>query len=202
MVFDDNSYSRLVAWLKVVLPLAALGLLSTLFLVARTVDPAQQLPFADVDVDEIAREQRIGKPKYSGMTSEGASVSLAAQSASPAPDDANRISGETVDAEVALPNGEVIDIQADHMQLDYAAGLASLRDRVRIRTTSGLEMQTGSLDVRLDRTSVRSDSVTTVTGGLGELVANSFELKPQNDEASHYVLVFKGDVKLVYRPGR
>jgi len=79
---DDNTYSRVVAWAKVLLPLLALALLSTLFLVARTVDPAQKLPFADIDVDAIAREQRIGAPKFNGVTKEGTAISLSADSAS------------------------------------------------------------------------------------------------------------------------
>jgi lipopolysaccharide export system protein LptC len=34
-----DSRTRVVTWLKLVLPLVALGLLSTLFLLARTTDP-------------------------------------------------------------------------------------------------------------------------------------------------------------------
>ncbi len=53
MATYDNTYSRVVAWLKILLPLLALAILSTLFLVARTIDPAQNIPYADVDIDEL-----------------------------------------------------------------------------------------------------------------------------------------------------
>ncbi len=45
-----DRYSRMVALLKVSLPLIALGILSTLFLVSRAVDPPMTIPFADSEV--------------------------------------------------------------------------------------------------------------------------------------------------------
>ena len=100
MVVADNTYSRLVAWLKILFPLIALAILSTLFLVARTVDPAQDLPYADVDVAELAREQRIGQPNYSGVTADGAAISLSARSALPDADNPRRITGTDVNADI------------------------------------------------------------------------------------------------------
>ena len=52
-----NTYSTVVSWAKIILPLVALGLLSTLFLFSRTPDPNRAIPFAAVDVEELAREQ-------------------------------------------------------------------------------------------------------------------------------------------------
>ena len=39
MTMYDNSYSRFVALTKVILPIIALGILSTLFLFSRDIDP-------------------------------------------------------------------------------------------------------------------------------------------------------------------
>lgn len=200
MRIGDSTRSRIVAWLKILLPLAALALLSTLFLVARTVDPAQQLPFADVDVEEIAREERIGSPEYSGVTAEGAAIALSATSASPAPNDPNRVTGMGVRAEIDLPDGEKFAISAGNMQVDYSKGTVALRDDIRINSGSGYEIRTGALDVALNSTRVESDSKTTLTGAIGNLSANSFRLSATDDTNTSYVLVFKGDVKLVYNP--
>jgi len=75
------TYSRVVAWLKVIFPLSALALLSTLFLFARSIDPEQSIPFADVDVKELAREPRITAPEFSGMTADGAAITISAATA-------------------------------------------------------------------------------------------------------------------------
>lgn len=202
MWIDDTSYSRVIAWLKIALPILALGVLSTLFLVARTVDPAQQLPFAEVDVAEIAREQRIGAPNYSGVTREGAAIAVSARSASPDPSDAGRLTGDTVRAAIDLPSGERIDIKADQMELDYAAGIVELSRSIEITTQSGFALRTGLLRVSLDRTRVIGPSPVVLTGALGELSANRFELLGQPDPSDELVMVFNGDVKLLYDPQR
>ena len=57
-----DGWSRLVAALKVLLPLAALAILSTLFLVSNRINPEDALPYADVDVEARLREPRITAP--------------------------------------------------------------------------------------------------------------------------------------------
>jgi len=202
MRIDDNTYSRVVSWLKILLPILALGVLSTLFLVARTVDPAQQLPFAEIDVDELAREERIGAPNFSGVTTEGAAIALSAKTASPDPANDNRVTGDAVRAEIDLPSGERIEIQAEAMQLDYAAGWAELSDSVEITTASGYAIRTAHLEIALNRTRVWSPSPVVLTGGLGTLSAETFELIGTRSDPDRYVLVFNGAVKLVYDPNR
>jgi lipopolysaccharide export system protein LptC len=67
-----NRYSRLVGGLKVVLPIAALGLLSTLFLLSDPPDPDRALPYAEVDVAQLARELRLTQPRLAGVLPTGA----------------------------------------------------------------------------------------------------------------------------------
>ena len=200
MVMHDNTYSRVIAWLKILLPLLALAILSTLFLVARTINPAQELPFADVDVDELAREQRIGKPNYSGLTSDGSAISLSAASARPDPGNPNNLTGEQVTAAIDLARGNRITVASDRMRLDNSAGFARLRDDVVVTTEDGYELRTGMIDIALSRVDVRSNSKTPVTAPIGNLTADSFTLSQRNEASESYVLVFKGHVKLVYVP--
>ena len=47
----DNLHSHVMAWLKVLLPMAALALLSTLFLLSRRTDPVTDLPISDVELE-------------------------------------------------------------------------------------------------------------------------------------------------------
>ena len=162
MVIHDNTYSRIIAWLKILLPLLALAILSTLFLVARTINPAQELPFADVDVDELAREQRIGKPNYSGVTSDGSAISLSAASAQPDPNDPNNLTGEQVTAAIDLASGNLITVDAQRMRLDNTLGQATLRDEVIVTTDDGYQLRTNKIDIALSRVDVRSDSRTVI----------------------------------------
>ena len=83
MAAPDNLHSRVVSWLKIILPLAALALLSTLFLVARIGDPNATLPFTEKDLEEMASEQRVDGPDFSGTTPEGRAIRMSAQTATP-----------------------------------------------------------------------------------------------------------------------
>ena len=60
MAAATNFHSAIVGWLKILLPLAALMLLSTLFLFARSTAPSDDIPFADIDA--AAAEQRVSAP--------------------------------------------------------------------------------------------------------------------------------------------
>ena len=50
-------HTRFVGWMKIILPVIALGLLSTLFLLSRTVDPTQDIPVTEVDLEQRAQDQ-------------------------------------------------------------------------------------------------------------------------------------------------
>ncbi|MEM8548926.1 MAG: hypothetical protein AAGF46_12275 [Pseudomonadota bacterium] len=200
MRIDDSTYSRVINWLKILLPILALALLSTLFLVARTVDPAQQLPFAEIDVEELAREERIGAPNFSGVTAEGAAIALSAKTAAPDPESQRRITGDVVEAAIDLPSGERIEITADAMALNYDTGIAELSRSVEISSDSGYSISAADIEIALDRTRVTSASPARVSGEFGTLSANSFELVQSDAAPESYVLVFNGDVKLLYQP--
>ena len=67
--------TRTVRWLRVLLPLLALAMLSTLFLFSRGSDGESQIPYADVDADN---DRFIIRNDYSapGMASSAGTYSL------------------------------------------------------------------------------------------------------------------------------
>ena len=197
MAIADNRYSRFVQLAKIVFPIVALGLLSTLFLFSRNLDPSQAIPFADVDVEEIAREQRLASPKFSGMTSDGSEVSLVAQSASPDPENPRRLSADLVDATIKTRQGLVIEIDANRALFDGSSDLLDLRGDVRVRTSTGYSLATERLKTNIENTDVTSPGPVEGEGPDGTISADSMSLTTRGDGQ---VLVFKGDVKLVYTP--
>ena len=70
----DNLHSRLVAILKVTLPLLALVILSTLFLISRKINPEDAIPYADVDIEDRLRDPKMTGASLSGMTPDGLSL--------------------------------------------------------------------------------------------------------------------------------
>ena len=78
-----DRYSRTVAYLKVLLPLTALALLSTLFLISRGIDTEAVIPFAQKDIEERMRGQQLTAPFFSGTTSGGDEIMVTASTARP-----------------------------------------------------------------------------------------------------------------------
>ena len=68
MPWREHLHSRMVAWLKVILPMAALALLSTLFLFSRNIDPTTTIPFTTIPLEERARDERVSRPEFAGAT--------------------------------------------------------------------------------------------------------------------------------------
>lgn len=196
----DNFHSRLVAWLKILLPLAALAILSTLFLVSRTIDPSDAIPYAEVDVEDRVREPRMTAPSYAGVTSDGASLTVTAAEARP--DAGSGGAAQTIRAELATPDGALTTLSAGTGRLDAEARRLSMENGVEITTTSGYRVTTEGLTSALDRTDVASAGAVTATGPLGEITAGGMAITTDPATRDAYVLVFKDRVKLIYRPAQ
>lgn len=200
MIAYDNNYSRFVAYTKVILPILALGILSTLFLFSRNIDPTQSIPFADVDINELARKQRIGAPNYAGVTDDGAAISITATTARPYEGNANLISATDVTAVIEDTTGGRLNMKAGDGMIDSEQQQVTLGGGVEILTSTGFIINTAGLVAALDETSVVSEGRITATGPLGTLTAGQMVLEKQNSAEDAHLLVFKGGVKLIYDP--
>lgn len=197
----DNLHSRLVALFKVLLPLAALGVLATLFLFQQTIDPSRAIPYATVDVEEIAREAAIGGPTYAGVGKDGTAMTVSAATARPDPADPRRMTAETIVAALEMPDGSRADITAAAGAVDGPAGRMELAGGVVIVTSTGYRVTTERLAAALERTHVTTDAAVTAVGPPGRITAGAMELLEQEGGGgARYLLVFRGGVKLVYDP--
>ncbi|WP_283176278.1 LPS export ABC transporter periplasmic protein LptC [Gemmobacter sp. 24YEA27] len=197
-----DRHSRLVGWLKVALPLSALALLSTLFLLADRIDPTAAIRYAEVDVEDLVRDPRMTAPTYAGTTSDGSAITMTASAARPAT--GTRTAGASdVVVRLDMPGGGSTDIRAKDAELDTGTDQLRLSGGVEIDTSSGFHIVTERLTTALDRSGAASDSAVTASGPQVTIDADSFTLTQQSDTgaASPYLLVFSGSVKLVYEPG-
>jgi lipopolysaccharide export system protein LptC len=194
-----DGYSRLVAWLKILLPVAALAILSTLFLLSRSIDPMNAIPFSQVDIDSLLRDPRITAPNYAGVTEDGTALSLTAETARPDSADPSRASALGLQATIETPDGVVTRITADQGAVDGGAGQVSLSGTVRFSNDLGYQVETEGIRFALDRTALETTGGIRATGPFGSLTAGGMVLRPSGQEGS-YVLVFNGGVKLLYDP--
>ena len=197
MASVDNAYSRLVLWLKVALPLAALAILSTLFLVAETLDPEAAIPYADADVDQILRDQGITRPSFGGVTPDGAALSLSADAIRPGESVRDELIGTGLEATIVLPSGASIRITSPEGTIDMAAQLALLQGGARLESSVGYTVESADIVARYDEVRVATGGAVVATGPGGRISAGAMGLE-RNAESGAYVLVFKDGVRLIY----
>lgn len=195
----DNIHSRVVFWLKIILPLIALVLLSTLFLFSRRIDTGDAIPYADVDVEDLARNQRLTRPEYTGVTIDGAALTVHADVAR----SGNGTGATTADRVMAAydtPGGLRILLDANAATLDDAAGRLILDGDVEIVTSTGYHVNAARLDSALDRTELHSDGAVSGRTPFGTIDAGNLEIRRETGEEAGYLMLFLDGVKLVYEP--
>lgn len=195
-----DTHTRVVGWLKVALPLMALAVLSTLFLVADQIDPEDALPYAEVDVEDLAREPRMTMPSYAGITKDGAAVSLTAEEARTATD-STPAKALGLRLELLTPDGGRTDLTASNAVMDDAAREVVLSGGVTITTNTGYLLKTAEVVAKLDRSGLKSRGPVTAISPAGKIRADGMTLSQDIQTPDIYLLVFKGAVRLVYLPG-
>jgi lipopolysaccharide export system protein LptC len=193
-----DSRTRVVTWLKIVLPIVALGLLSTLFLLARPTDPDLAIRYSEVDVTELSKEQRVTAPAYAGLTRDGASISITAIAVRPRTGEAHTLDAQTVSGRIEFRAGTSADMAAPAAEVDTDSDFARFTGGVSMVTSDGNRFATETLQAALGTTEIVADTPVTVVGPLGTLDAGTMRIT--QDPAGGYVAVFNGGVRLLYDP--
>ncbi len=197
MATAGDGHSRVVFWLKIVLPLIALAILSTLFLVSRNLGGDGTVPFSDVDLDALARDPQLSAPEYSAMTKDGAALTVRSDLARPT---AAGVVATAIVARYELQGGLRIDLSAAQGDFDEAAGTLSMSGGVRVETSAGYRLETGDLTGRLDRTQLSAPGAVVAEAPFGRIDAGAMQLDRADGNAGDSILVFKNRVRLVYDP--
>ena len=197
MIHADNLYSQLVGWAKIILPLSALALLSTLFLFSRTTtEPAD---IALEEVEAIAREQRISAPEFSGVTDEGAVIVISAKSARPGASRPDTVGIDDLRLRIDNPGGSSIEVTATQGEIDGRAQVARFLGLARLATSNGYEMETNGLIANLETGRVTSDGLLEIRTPFGQLTAGRVTFQVASENTAQEML-FTDGVRLLYTP--
>lgn len=192
-----SRHSRLVFWLKVTLPVIALAILSTLFLFARRIDFEGSLPYADVDINALAKDPRLSSPEYSGLTKDGAAVRVVAKTARPGAAEGDPMTADDVVAIYETAPGKVISLRADAGQLDTVGNMLHLDGNVVVSTSDGYDLRSDKMQSALGITELVAQGHVDGTAPLGEITAESLKIFGPPGQQQ---MVFKGGVRLIYTP--
>lgn len=191
--------TRIVRWLRVLLPLVALVMLSTMFLLSRGSDSESRIPYAEVDAQAAARDGRIVGPEYMGVTDDGVQMSLRADSVTP---DRAGEGGQASDLRLdwQRPDGVTADVTAPAG--GAGDGLVQLEGGVVMSTSTGWQVRSSQLQAQTDRSVITADQGIEADAPFGTLRADRMRLAPQDNagDDSPAILNFSGGVRLIYQP--
>jgi lipopolysaccharide export system protein LptC len=194
-----DRYSRAVTWLKITLPLIAIGLLSTLFLLSRSVDPTASVPFADTEVRDRLLNRQITGPYFSGTTADGDQIDFIAETVTTPSGLTGANHAEDVFVTIDMASGTKITVNADRGLFDLAGDQSELEGDVVITTSLGYVLRSQELLARISQLDLTSPGTVTGTGLGGDLTAGSMRLSMGEDDAPAQ-LIFTNGVKLIYDP--
>lgn len=195
MATYDNFHSRLVSWTKIVLPLSALVLLSTLFLFARGGDSESTIPI--VEIDALAREQGITAPQFAGVTNDGSIIQLSASTAKP--DGTSALTIQAPLLQMNASDGTSLTIRAGTGVLNSTSQQAELTGLARLEASSGYIMETAGLTADLSQGRFNSHGPLEIQSPYGALAAGQVEIFSADSDLGQQMHFTKG-VKLVYTP--
>ncbi|WP_435311944.1 LPS export ABC transporter periplasmic protein LptC [Primorskyibacter sedentarius] len=199
MVRSAGIYSHVIAWLKILLPLAALGLLSTVFLLSTDLETSTELPFSDAELADRAKSQQVTAPYFSGTTNNGASLTISATSGRPDPTEAGRAFANDVTARMKMKDESQIMLTADDATISDLDDTAVLTGDVLIESSTGYVMRTAGLVSSLSRIEAESTGPVQADGPAGTINAGRMRIETiENGEDVR--LLFTDGVKLVYEP--
>ena len=198
MATDPNFHTWAVGWLKIILPMGALALLSTLFLFARSpANQGQEIPIGQIE--EIAKEQQITAPQFSGIADDGSVIAVRADSAKPDVAIQDTLLVEDIAIDVDAPDGTTLKITSGTSVLDTAAQTARLNGLSRMTTSSGYIMETNGISADLKTGEIVSDGRLAVQAPFGDLTAGKVRITVSADGTGQQ-MVFTQGVRLLYTP--
>lgn len=190
-------YSRLIAWLKILLPLGALVLLSTVFLYSRGPDPISTLPLL-TDGTDPSKSEQVGRPFYAGTTDGGHALTLEARQARAESAEGSDVVADDLRAILDIEDGNRITIDAAVGRI-LGSETLQLQGGVTLESSSGYTVRTESLAAAIDRVDIESGAPVEADGPGVTLTAGKLRVL-EEASGSDIQLLFTEGVKLIYTP--
>lgn len=193
----DNLYSKTVVWVKITLPLVAIALLSSLFLLSSAPDPDAALPYAEVDINQVTREQRVSQPRFAGIIGEGQEIVLTADAVSAEASQTDAIHAQAIEGRVELSGEDYLTIEAAFGDIDMTAQMATFRENVVLQSSMGYLIESEVMVMALDALNMRSPVPIHVIGPGLDVTADTMHIAGPEGAT---IVRFNGSVRVLYDP--
>lgn len=196
-----DRYSRLVAILKIGLPLLALVLLASMFLVTAEDDFEGGIAFTEADLDRLGQGLQITAPVLTGMTRAQDPFRFTATVVRPDDAPPNRAEIERLAGRIDFLGGPSLTLAAPEAVLDLETERMTASGRVTIETDDGYTLSADRMELDLVDGSVLAAGEVDSVGPMGTIRSETLRVVPAEGDGDHRVFSFGKGVRLVYNPG-
>jgi len=201
MASSPGLYSRLVAILKVLLPLVALGMLAALFLIQAEDQPGRSVVFSEGDIAALGEGLRVVNPSFSGTTRSDDRYRFDALLVVPDAVPPTRASITAIEGSIDFAGGQRVDLAAAEGEIDLTGDTLELAGDVRIDTSDGYRLRTERVAVDLDGGAIDAREPVTAHGPMGQIASGWMRISPPEAGAGDARrFLFGNGVRLVYDP--
>lgn len=195
MARGHGTYSRMVAWLKILLPLIALAVLGTVFLINRDDGFDAGFTFSKADLETLGAGSFITNPQINGMTDKGEPFYLVAERIIPRADDNNFVLIERLNGRFQFETGNWVKFIAESALMDIQAQTILFETGGQMETSDGNMANVSTLLIHLETAELAGAGII-ANGPLGRISADRFRI--ESTEGENRVLWFENNVKMLY----
>ncbi len=192
-------YSRLVALMKVALPLGALALIAAIFLSARDQGDLTDI-FTPEELAQLGAGLRLDNPRFAGVTDKGEPFVVRADWALPDSAMPRVIELEEPRGEIELNDGRTIEVAAASGRLDRRRETATLTGGVTLETSDGHRIETERVRVNFEARTANAPGPITAEGPRGSVEAGSMRAAGGETGLADGQIWFENRVRLVFIP--
>ncbi|MBP7242873.1 hypothetical protein [Amaricoccus sp.] len=193
-------HSRLVAFLKVGLPLVAIAMLAGLFLGSERPRGGGELVFSPADLAALGNGMRVTAPVFSGTTEAGDRFRFTAAEVTPDAAPPTRAAIEDLSGRVDFADGRGVDVRADAGDLDLRSQALALEGAVRLDSDDGYAFVASRVDVDLRAGSMVATGDVGGDGPMGTIDAAKLTVSPPDEAGGARKFLFEENVRVVYDP--
>ncbi|MEM9061318.1 MAG: LPS export ABC transporter periplasmic protein LptC [Pseudomonadota bacterium] len=185
--------------MKIVLPVGAAVLIALIFLTGRE-------RFLPTEAENLINAAALGaglkmqNPRYAGVTSDGDPFVVTALSALPDGAMPDRIDLEQPQAELRLGNGMVVNVESQSGEMMRTSELLTLVGNVVLTTSDGYRAVTERARIDMAQRTANIPGAVEAVGPRGSIRADSLEVMQTGAERGTVTAIFRGQVRVKFRP--
>lgn len=201
MVLGIHGYSRFVAIAKVVLPLIAITLLGTVFLITNDDSLEGGFSFSSADLESLESGMRIDKPRMYGSNPNGDLYHFVADALLPDSLTPSLVEAQKISGEIQYNDGGNIQLTAGKAEFMVEGSQIRLSGGILAVMSDGSRVTGDGLLAELDTGKLTSNGAVSVVSPMGNIQAENFRVETVGeDDDEKQMIWFENGVMLSFKP--